>query len=71
MSEEFFEAEEMASLPPPLSEFDYYIIVAWWQGGWWKIFPDQWTTEEKAKEEMAKLPSGYGMRYVFRLTNKK
>ena len=69
MSKELFEAEIMESLPPPLSEFDYYIVVACWRYDWWKIFPDKWTTKEKAEEEAAKLPKGYGMRYVFRLTN--
>lgn len=54
--------------PPAPKALDFYIIVAYWApGGWWKIWPDQWVSEEKAELQAEKIPAGYTERQIFHI----
>jgi hypothetical protein len=48
---------------------DVFIVVAWWHGGHWKVFRDQWLKEEAAREFCDGLPCGYTRRRIYRLTD--
>ncbi len=51
---------------PPTPSLDVYIVFACWSlGGWWKMFPNQFLTQEKAQEFIDHLPTGYGERRIF------
>ena len=54
------DAEVMAkSIRPPKPRQDWYVVLAQWHGGWWKLFAEGWLTQGKAEEMAAALPGGY------------
>ena len=52
---------------PPSQPLDFYIIVAWWKGGWWRVSPDHWTDHEEALRQARLLADGWSHRKVVRI----
>lgn len=66
---ELIDAESMEKIIPKERAFDFWIVVAWWHGGWWKSFPQLYDKRFFAVEKAESLPTGYTFRYVFRIRN--
>ena len=71
MSDDFLSAELSKTVAPKEMEFEFWVVVARWShGGFWKIFPELYTSQIDADEFANNLPEGYTFKYVFRVSNK-
>lgn len=43
---------------------DAWVVVALWQGGHWKVFPNLWLSRERAEQVAAGLTPGYTQRHL-------
>lgn len=61
--------EAVVKLPDRSGPLDAWVVVAWWHAGWWKVYPDQWSTEEAARKFADQLSAGYTRRLIFHMTD--
>ena len=52
---------------PPSTPLHFFVVIAWWQGGWWKLFPDLYLTHEKATDVAMRLPHGWMHRTILEI----
>jgi len=66
MTEQHIMAEivEQLTEKPPTRPLDHYAVVAWWRGGWWKLFADLHTERQHAIDAAECLPDGWMHRTV-------
>ena len=61
--------------PENCLKYDFYIVMAYWHLGWWKIFPIHFQDDEygkgrqKSEAFAANLPKGYLDRHIIHLKN--
>ena len=52
---------------PPVPPLRCWILAAYWSGGFWRIWSNQWNTREAAERAAADLPSDWQHRTVLRV----
>jgi hypothetical protein len=62
-------------VPEVEPKYDFWMVMAYWKsspGGWWKIFPDQWKSKERALEQVAIIQkSGWRFVKLLHITNRE